>query len=1230
MPASQAYSPRLESLELSMRNSVQTLHEVIEQQQKEILLLKTKQEQLSKRLDFSEKTNAKHQSEIIQQQEADNKILNQLNVVVQQKKPDIEDVNKSMDALVQLFDEKLLEQSKSFVKSDYFDDKLLDFQVQFDERALLLCDEEKLRKMVLNDDNIVEKLLKPDGSDPISKHLHALAYQNSQIDLNVSKLTSWRENMEMRISQISETEEVHYEQLLKKYYGLQEDFSDFVQEQKNKPTAQSLLGALISAPSPNSPTTSGAGESSFPTGSGAKDASSPGGGSSGIVSRTGVQHNFFGGLASNTNNASIMAHNHNSSVKAKDIERIVNSEIDVLRADVEARYDVLHAKIQLISDQIWKDQENADYHFKSPALSVNANAARNNGGGFKAITTPILDKAPDQEDNGGGVLVPSAASSALSESCEQLKLNTSSSGVGQGRNISADDGSGVGGAGGGASASSSSSSNKVALKPSTPSLVSPQVCDYNSAGKEEDHQHAIVLAGNNPNRTDEGDHHQRNDFDDFLHNNSTTLQGSVVLLEGRDAAKLKIHHKGNKQAGDSNSMQILPANLKKSDLVTKDQFLALTALVESKVSLADLHSKVCGIVNSKLKNLNLAGQQPPGAAGGSSGAEAAAARGNKNSSSLVKRNNLTSNKNRAGVHGEQANLEGPAGLLSSSPPRPAGDEVIALSTTATELAVDIQPEQLISRPGLLGLLQPEDSSSFRSPLQSLALSTAASPDQDPLRGDDHENEGRRNYQHINASKVFSEYLSRFISMESFAGPQQDSANFSTRIPDLYDLKTPMSTSVLAPGQNRSTATGNDTTGCGLSEKSQVEQIWQALPSVIQKHLDVGNYVPGNQIQAYVDARLNGPVTAFMPPSGKSAGTTASTSTPKKLSELVDDERRIKNACESLLQKNTGALFAKLQQDLQSELALLFLKETEETSKKMLLKADLSDVMQLQDEVERKVAEKISELASRDGRLVDSTPQQQMQINSRVCRYVWRGTDADKLCDPVFEDDLDASVLSDAASTGDDRPTPRASLNKELTGGGGAKSSSCFTMVERTESAASQPDVQKISTGDGGEVVARKDPTNSCRPSCKRKNLIPWEVELLNTDPALFQQGRPDTGDVAALQQESRSGSTGVDLQVQVQQRTSDQQTEILLTEGGLYLISTAMFGGHSPKLRIFLNGRVQLEKYLENMEPQEATGISIVEYFVVLANSRISVSFTCEMKEDDCYPPEGFLEIQKL
>eukprot|EP00392_Amoebophrya_sp_AT5.2_P015918 g16143.t1 len=511
---------------------------------------------------------------------------------LKKKKPDIDDVNRSMDLLMEqteqlteqriseklnqgtkhlvaheYMEQRILQQTKHLVTSEYLEDKLLDVQIQFDERALLLSDEDRLLQKLMGKlaevatpdyitalEPLLTKLLRipsagtkiaaailnpvhnstttdrssssTDLSEtvetPIAKHLHALAYQASALDRNVDKLQTEVEKLDSdvysKVRQLRDDMESQIEKMEEKISGLSSRFGG------NSSFEQAVSAALQTMGAAFSPSASALEDDEFCLGPGGSGGASLG---DNVV--------LVGGGGGGSSSSSATSRAGTSSIKAQmqsqsqggpsplvkgilDRTRsMISTEIEVLQSDVEARYEVLQAKFQLLSEEIWPDQGDASYQFHSPALSSSANAGGGRGG--KAKKAMFLKRA------------------------------------------------------------------------------------NNLLG--EDEEAAGDGGGNDPNRNSG----QLGDDEDV------TLQGSVVFKPKNNHEPSTTQVQGKKTNTSTgtvtSSIGTSSYAINPNNLVTKDQFLALTALVEAKVSLSELHAKVCAIVNAKLKSSGAAASTRP-------------------------------------------------------------------------------------------------------------------------------------------------------------------------------------------------------------------------------------------------------------------------------------------------------------------------------------------------------------------------------------------------------------------------------------------------------------------------------------------------------------------------------------------------------------------------------------------------------------------------------------------
>ncbi|CAD7939177.1 unnamed protein product [Amoebophrya sp. A25] len=885
-------------------DAVEALRQLVNSQNDNIATLERKLEQVQRRLEFREKHNLEESN--LNQQQFDS-IFEKL-----RHRPEIEDVNRSLDSMVSLLEEKILDATKNLVSSDVVEDKLLDFQIQFDERALLLARgttgvstsspstaqaaEEQLSALLAlptASDKLCSCILS--GEDPISKHLHALAYQASSADENVARLVRWRREEDAPRFSALEARLAEAEQEILRlaadaegaaggvsnydHWGLLGAARDLssnlkVAEEDREHGNNAVARRVHTSTNMDGPPggTSSNLEASATSSGGERRcalANNRGGseGDDGAVPSTSSPRlrrlsSLSQAVAELRDGSTRRGHVRSAassnvgavvSVAELDarIEESWRTQSEILRAEVSARYDILCSKFQLLSQQVWPDSVRDSS--QSPAR-VSSKIHHPN--------TP--DERARAEQGGNG---PCAAA----------------------------------GAGGGASRAASACSAR-----------------------------------------------------------GGTRKTGVVLEE-------------QSEAGPSSVAAALPPNIRRSDLVTKDQFLALTALVESKVSLSDLHARVSALVKRKLTHSTQSSCSP----GSASSSSTASTRDTPE---------VPRQKRTVGVACSASTADAPASTGSTNI-----KEVIAASsrdeseerTAASERNIDDATKSLVQQIGTTeGGGQEENCSSLTA--------------------------------------------------------------FAQKFPDLYDLD---------------------------NEEGDLAGLYRNLPSVIQKHLDVGNYVPGDLIDEHVEKKT------------------------------VAAEVRLRAALEALLERRMQDLGGSMQQ----ELAELFLRETSGMRERI-------DSM-LQDE--------------------------QLSLPRRIARYVWRGTDAERLC---------------VEKIGDEQQSVSSSGTKSMS-----------TSVPASEL------------------------------------LIPWEIELGNTASTVFERGCG-----------------------------GDDIREILVKEAGLYLITTAFFGGHSPRLQVFLNERAQLERHLDCEEAQEATGVSISEYFVIEAQGKIGVRFSCHLRPEDEFPPEGFLELQKL
>lgn len=440
---------------------------------------------------------------------------------------------------------------------------------------------------------------------------------------------------------------------------------------------------------------------------------------------------------------------------------------------------------------------------------------------------------------------------------------------------------------------------------------------------------------------------------------------------------------------------------------------------------------------------------------------------------------------------------------------------------------------------------------------------------------------------------------------------------------------------------------------------------QLLPAVIQKHLDVGNYVPSSVVEEHLDEKLKifvsgeyfaavvrglgggavvgagggaGPSTDG--PCGAPAGCVEDVEKTVKavLASTREQEaaatavsmKRVKEELETAV----GARIAALHDAMQEELAELFLSEKNEGRDDTVARA----VDEIRQRPELLILPPTAKTASSPerrwgGREDVFSPrgvlvEERSTMDARMEAVEEWVQDAEHRLRNKLQNGLDERIQElTAKATGESEQEETqelmmTSIATEVAANLAKQIERLLTPLQYNTRLArfvwrGTGSLELCKRGAKDQTITKETaiPDEEDRSPAVHANLtrgapppppveehplkIPWEVELSNTQPDNFVWDSPSA-------------------------------THILVKEGGLYLVATAMFGGHSPKLSVFLDDRVQLERWLEDEQPQEATGLSIVEYFVLPGESKISVRFECDQKLEDEFPPEGFLELRKL
>jgi hypothetical protein len=112
--------------------------------------------------------------------------------------------------------------------------------------------------------------------------------------------------------------------------------------------------------------------------------------------------------------------------------------------------------------------------------------------------------------------------------------------------------------------------------------------------------------------------------------------------------------------------------------------------------------------------------------------------------------------------------------------------------------------------------------------------------------------------------------------------------------------------------------------------------------------------------------------------------------------------------------------------------------------------------------------------------------------------------------------------------------------------------------------------------------------------------VPWEIQLVNTDPENFLWEK--------------------------------DKTAILVVKGGLYQISLGFFTTNRPTIQVLINGETVLSSLNSTFSVHHThklrkssiiPGLTTNDYLEIPERSRVSVSFSGE----DCF--EGFIELKK-